>query len=113
MRRQQAQISQEKNPGLFAQMDIASTIYSAPERWKGIIALMGGLSAVVKVPTSKLAFLRDELVSTGLQKCREAGKNLTDEQVAATENSVLETYRAKKAKAEELLARNPDWAKKG
>lgn len=30
MRRQQAQINPEKNPGLFAQMDIASTIYSAP-----------------------------------------------------------------------------------
>lgn len=102
MRRQQAQISQEKNPGLFAQMEIASTIYSAPEGWKGIIALMEGLSAVLKVPTSKLAFLGDELVLTGLQKCREAGKNLTDEQVAAIENSVLETYRAKKAKAKEL-----------
>jgi hypothetical protein len=75
MRRAQAQISQDKNPSLFAQMDIASTIYSAPERWKGIIALMGGLSAVLKVPTSKLAFLGEELVSTGLQKCREAGEN--------------------------------------
>jgi hypothetical protein len=113
MRRAQAQINQDKDPGLFAQMDIASTIYSAPERWKGIIALMGGLSAVLRVPTSKLAFLGEELVSTGLQKCREAGENLTNEQVAAIENSVLETYRAKKAKAEELVARNPDWVKKG
>jgi hypothetical protein len=113
LRRQQAQISQEKNRGLFAQMDIASTIYSAPEKWKGIIALSGGLSAVLKLPTSKLAFLGDELVSTDLHKCREAGENLTDEQVASIENAVLEIYRAKKAKAEELMARNPDWARKG
>jgi hypothetical protein len=113
MRRAQGQINQDKDPGLFAQMDMASTIYSAPEKWKGIIALMGGLSAVLKVPTSKLAFLGDELVSTGLQKCREAGENLTVEQVASIENAVLETYRAKKAKAEELVARNPDWVKKG
>jgi hypothetical protein len=94
MRRAQAHINQDKNPGLFVQMNIAYTIYSAPEIWKEIIALMGGLSAVLKVPTSKLAFLRDELVSTGLQKCREAGENLTDEQVASIENAVLETDRA-------------------
>jgi hypothetical protein len=45
--------------------------------------------------------------------CREAGKNLTDEQIAAIENKMLELYQAKKAKAEELVARNPDWVKKG
>jgi hypothetical protein len=113
LRRQQAQINPERNPGLFAQMDIASTIYSAPRSWKGPIALMGGLSSVLKVPTSKLAFLGDELVSTGLQKCREAGEELTDEQTAAIENFILETFRTKKARAEELMARNPEWAKKG
>jgi hypothetical protein len=113
MRRQQAQISEEKNPGSFAQMEIAVTIYSAPKAWKGPIALMGDLSAVLKVPTSKLAFLGDELVSTGLQTYREAGEELTEEQTAAIENSILKVYRAKKAKAKELMARNPDWAKKG
>jgi hypothetical protein len=66
LRRQQAQINPERNPGLFAQMDISSTIYSAPLMWKGPVALAGGLSLVLKVPTSKLAFLGDELVSTGL-----------------------------------------------
>jgi hypothetical protein len=113
LRRQQAQINPEKNPGLFAQMDIASTIFSAPKDWQGIVALTGGLTSVLKVPTSKLAFLGDELVSTGLHKCREAREHLTDEQTAAIENSILEVYRAKKAKAEELVARNPDWVKKG
>jgi hypothetical protein len=67
----------------------------------------------LKLSTSKLAFLRDELVSTSLQKCREAGEELTDEQTAAIENTILEIYRAKKAKTEELVARNPDWVKKG
>lgn len=38
LRRRQAQIDPERNPGLFAQMDIASTIYSAPKAWKGPIA---------------------------------------------------------------------------
>jgi hypothetical protein len=55
MCRQQAQINSEKNPGLFAQMDIAFTIYSAPRTWAGVVALAGGLSAVLKLPTSKLA----------------------------------------------------------
>lgn len=72
-----------------------------------------GLSAVLKVSTSKLAFLGEELVSTGLQKCREPGKDLTDEQTAAVEHSILEVFGAKKARAEELVARNPDWVKKG
>lgn len=45
--------------------------------------------------------------------CREAGENLTEDQIAAIENRVLEIYRAKKAKAEELVTRNPDWVKKG
>jgi hypothetical protein len=113
MRRQQAQINPEKNPGLFAQMDIASTIYSALRDWGGSISLAGGLSTVLKLPSSKLALLGDELVFTGLQKCREAGEILLEEQIAAIENAILEVFRAKKAKGEELMARNPDWAKKG
>jgi hypothetical protein len=79
----------------------------------GPVSLAGGLSSVLKVPTSKLAFLGDKLVSTSLQKCHEAGENLTEEQIAAIENGILELYRLKKAKAEELMARNPDWVKKG
>jgi hypothetical protein len=90
LRRQQAQINPEKNPGLFAQTDLASTIYSAPRCWGGPVSLAGGLSSVLKVPTSKLAFLGDELVSTTLQKCREAGENLTEEQIAAIESATLE-----------------------
>jgi hypothetical protein len=60
------------------------------------MSVTGGLSAVLKLPTSKLAFLGDELVSTGLQMCREAGENLTDEQIAAIENKMLELYRTKR-----------------
>jgi hypothetical protein len=45
--------------------------------------------------------------------CREEGENLTKDQTAAIENWVLEIYQAKKAKAEKLVARNPDWVKKG
>jgi hypothetical protein len=94
-------------------MDMALTIYSAPRDWGGPISLAGGLSSVLKLPSSKLVFLGDELVSTGLQKCWEAGGNLMEEQTAAIENAILEVFRAKKAKGEELMASNPEWAKKG
>lgn len=45
--------------------------------------------------------------------CREAGENLTEEQIASIENAILELFRPKKAKLEELMAKNPEWAKKG
>jgi hypothetical protein len=48
---------------------------------------------------------------TSLQKCHEAGEILTNKQIAAIKNQMLEIYRAKKAKAEKLVARNPDWVK--
>jgi hypothetical protein len=68
------------------------------------------MSSVLKLPSSELAFLGDELVSKGLQMCREAGENLTEEQIASIENAILELFRAK---GEEVMAKNPEWAKKG
>ncbi|GAQ87421.1 hypothetical protein KFL_003510150 [Klebsormidium nitens] len=67
------------------------------------------MSVFLKNRCIRLNYLAEDLNTFAQQKVRELGENPTATQVAAVEREVLRCFQEKKVKAEEVLAKHPEW----
>ncbi|GAQ90095.1 reverse transcriptase [Klebsormidium nitens] len=109
LRRHATAIDPFKKRGLFAQHEMFSAIYAAPTAHKGTLALADDMGVFLKNRCIKLNYMAEDIHTFAQQKVRELGENPTAAQVAAVEKEVLRCFQEKKVKAEEVLAKHPEW----
>lgn len=98
-----------KKRGLFAQHEMFAALYSAPTAHKGSLALAYELGVFLKNRCIKLSYMADGLSTFAQQKVREMGENPTAAQVAEAEKEILRDFQEKRVKAEDVLAKHPEW----
>lgn len=95
--------------GLFAQHEMLAAIYAAPEAHKGPLVLSHNLGVFLKNRCIKLSYMAEDLATYAQQKIREIGEKPTKNQVAMVEKNVLRYFQEKRVKAEDVLAKHPEW----
>lgn len=98
-----------KKRGLFAQHEILSAIYAVPEAHKGPLSLSHELGVFLKNRCIKLSYMAEDLATFAQQKVREVGEKPTASQVAQIEKDILRYFQEKRVKAEDVLAKHPEW----
>lgn len=98
-----------KKRGLFAQHEILAAIYAAPEDHKAPLALSHELGVFLKNRCIKLSYMAEDLATYAQQKVREAGEKPTAAQIAQIEKDILRYFQEKRVKAEDVLAKHPEW----
>lgn len=86
-----------------------SAIYAAPVAHKRPLSLAYELGVFLKNRCIKLSYMADGLSTFAQQKVREHGENPTAAQVAEIEKEILRNYQEKRVKAEDVLAKHPEW----
>ena len=98
-----------KKRGLFAQLEMFAAIYAAPTSHKGPLALAYELGVFLKNRCIRLSYMAEDLATYAQQKVREIGETPTAGQVASVEKEILKYFQEKRVKAEDTLAKHPEW----
>lgn len=95
--------------GLQLQHEMYAAIYAAEKNQKGGLALAGDTGVFLRNRCRRLGYMAEDITTYAQQKVAELGEDATEEQIAEVDKKILRFYQDKRVKAEEVLAKHPEW----
>lgn len=95
--------------GLQLQHEMYAAIYAAEKNQKGGLALAGDLGVFLRNRCRRLGYMAEDITTYAQQKVAELGEDATEEQIAEVDKKILRFFQDKRVKAEEVLAKLPEW----
>lgn len=109
MRKLATAINPMTDRGLLLQHEMFASIYAAEKNQKGGLALAGDTGVLLRNRCRRLGYMAEDINTYAQQKVAELGEDATDAEIAEVDRKILRGYQDKKVKAEEVLAKHPEW----
>lgn len=109
MKRLATSINPVTDRGLLLQHETFAAIYAAEKSQKGGLALAGDTGVLLRNRCRMLGYMAEDITTYAQQKVAELGEDATEAEIAEVDKKILRCYQDKRVKAEEVLAKHPEW----
>lgn len=109
MKRMASSINPVTDRGLLLQHEMYAAIYSAEKNQKSGIALAGDFGVFMRARCRRLGYMAEDISTYAQQKVADLGEDATEAEIAEVDRKILRFYQDKKVKAEDVLAKHPEW----